>query len=66
MLDLFDRGDDAGGSKKWDDVEKDANLRKGPRKKGLEGMLSGLDELWDKELYEKEYDVDDFVRSLKS
>ena len=54
MLDLFDRG---GGSKGEEQKSR-------PRKKGLEGILNGLGELWDKEEYEREYDVDEFIKSL--
>jgi len=54
MLDLFDRG---GGSK-----EEEQKSR--PKKKGLEGILNGLGELWDKEEYEREYDVNEFIKSL--
>ena len=54
MLDLFDRG---GGSK-----EEEQKSR--PKKRGLEGILNGLGELWDKEEYEREYDVNEFIQSL--
>ena len=54
MLDLFDRG---GGSK--EEAQKSR-----PKKKALEGILNGLGELWDKEEYEREYDVNEFIKSL--
>ena len=60
MLDLFDgKEGDAG---RGDGTDKRKSQQK---KKGLEGLLNGLEDLWDKGDYEKEYDVEEFVRSLQ-
>ena len=57
MLDLFDKG---GG----DSVGGGGTVKSSTKKRGLEGILSGIGELWEKEEYETEFDVNDFVRSL--
>jgi len=59
MLDLFDGNNDVTGG------VGEEKLKSKQKKKGLEGLLNGLEELWDKGDYEKEYNVDDFVRSLQ-
>lgn len=35
-------------------------------KTSLKAVLEGLDDLWDSKDYEKEYDVDSFLSSLKN
>ena len=62
MLDLFDRSEASSTTT----APSTSGEGMPGKKRGLEGMLSGLGELWDKEEYEREFDVDQFVRSLNT
>ena len=60
MLDLFDKSGSGGSG----DGGGQGAVKSSSKKRGLEGILNGIGELWDKEEYETEFDVNDFVRSL--
>ena len=62
MLDLFDKGGGGGGGGSGGGGG--GAVKSSAKKRGLEGILSGIGELWEKEEYETEFDVNDFVRSL--
>ena len=71
MLDLFDKGGGGGGGGSGgggggggSSGGSGGAVKSSTKKRGLEGILSGIGELWEKEEYETEFDVNDFVRSL--
>jgi len=66
ILDLF-KVKDAGpvGTKPGEAVEQALNAEGIPIKKGGKNVLDDLSELWDEKEYEEEYDMGDYLSSLK-
>jgi TATA-binding protein-associated factor len=66
ILDLFNVHD-AGqtGAKSNDGMDTAVDTEGNPVKKGGKNILEDLGELWDEKEYEEEYDMGDYLSSLK-
>jgi len=66
ILDLFNvKGSDTSASKGSGNQEMAIDAEGNPIKKGGTNFLEGLGELWDEREYEQEYDMADYLSSLK-
>ena len=66
ILDLFNvKGSDSSTSKPTSNQEMAIDAEGNPVKKGGTNVLEGLSELWDEREYEEEYDMGDYLSSLK-
>src|SRR5271168_1628866 len=66
ILDLFNVKDTGASGQKADGGQENAVDAEGnPIKKGGKNVLEDLSELWDEKEYEEEYDMGDYLSSLK-
>ena len=63
LLDLFTVGSGREDKKKESAAAASAG---GSGTKSLKAIMEGMDELWDEKQYENEYDLDNFMGSLKN
>jgi len=67
ILDLFNvKSSDTSASKTRANQEMAIDAEGNPIKKGATNFLEGLSELWDEREYEEEYDMGDYLSSLKT
>lgn len=65
ILDLFNVKDSGAGMKSGEGSEVAVDAEGNPLKKGSKNVLEDLRELWDEKEYEEEYDMGDYLSSLK-
>ena len=66
ILDLFNVKSSGGsGTKSGDGAENAVDAEGNPIKRGTKNILEDLSELWDEKEYEEEYDMGDYLSSLK-
>ncbi|XP_059168420.1 TATA-binding protein-associated factor 172-like [Physella acuta] len=63
LLDLFVLDDNKKG-KEATSADQEKNAGKAPKKENVKAILEGLEELWDESLYEQEYNMESFMKSL--
>lgn len=63
LLDLFVLDDNKKG-KEATAADQEKNAGKAPKKENVKAILEGLEELWDESLYEQEYNMESFMKSL--
>jgi TATA-binding protein-associated factor len=65
ILDLFNVKDGVGINGKTGGSENTVDAEGNPIKKGSKNVFEDLSELWDEKEYEEEYDMGDYLSSLK-
>jgi TATA-binding protein-associated factor len=65
ILDLFNVKDGSSGARTSATQENTIDAEGNPIKKGGKNILEDLSELWDEKEYEEEYDMGDYLSSLK-
>ena len=66
ILDLFNVQNASVSGSKNNGVEGALDAEGNPIKKGAKNVLEDLGELWDEKEYEEEYDMGDYLSSLKN
>jgi TATA-binding protein-associated factor len=65
ILNLFDVKSSDSGTGKAGNIEDAVDAEGNPVKKGSKNVLEDLSELWDEREYEEEYDMGEYLSSLK-